>query len=375
MISKDLGWEIPSLLLSSHDGNDDIVYSMGSSASPSEVTALKFADDGLGLIVGTNSGMCLIYDLRTPQPLMTKDHQYGYPIKDIKYYGQDRIISSDKKIMKIWNKNDGKLFTSIEPEFDINDICVHPNSGLVMMATEQPKIQTYYIPELGPAPKWCSFLDSITEELEESKHMLVYDDYKFVTRKDLEELELNHLIGTNLLRAYMHGFFIDLRLYEKAKSIVNPFAYEEYRENMIREKLEKERESRIVLQKKSLPKVNRKLAEKWLSVPGDSKEMGSANLLKDQRFAEMFSNPEFEIDEESREFKLMNPSRPMKQIVGDAFEEVNDSESISENNSVRNSIRQDRHSKTTIANPDPKDIHGTTGRQPKFYQLKVKNNF
>jgi len=35
------------------------------------------------------------------------------------------------------------------------------------------------------------------------------------------------LIGTNLLRAYMHGFFMDVRLYNKAKDIANPFAFEE----------------------------------------------------------------------------------------------------------------------------------------------------
>lgn len=37
------------------------------------------------------------------------------------------------------------------------------------MAHEAPKILTYYIPSLGPSPKWCSFLDNITEELEESE--------------------------------------------------------------------------------------------------------------------------------------------------------------------------------------------------------------
>lgn len=31
------------------------------------------------------------------------------------------------------------------------------------------------------------------------------------------KLGLSHLMGTNLLRAYMHGFFIDNRLYSKAK--------------------------------------------------------------------------------------------------------------------------------------------------------------
>lgn len=41
---------------------------------------------------------------------------------------------------------------------------------------------------LGPAPRWCSFLDNLTEELEENPESTIYDDYKFVTRKDLENL-------------------------------------------------------------------------------------------------------------------------------------------------------------------------------------------
>ena len=65
--------------------------------------------------------------------------------------------------------------------------------------------------------RWCSFLDNITDEMEESEVTSVYDDYKFVTKDELEDLGLEHLIGTNLLRAYMHGFFMDARLYRKAK--------------------------------------------------------------------------------------------------------------------------------------------------------------
>ena len=45
----------------------------------------------------------------------------------------------------------------------------------------------------------------------------MYDDYKFVTRKELDDLGLTHLIGSNLLRAYMHGFFLDIRLYHKVR--------------------------------------------------------------------------------------------------------------------------------------------------------------
>ena len=38
--------------------------------------------------------------------------------------------------------------------------------------------QVYYLPSLGAAPSWCSFLDALTEELEAKKTDEVYDDYK-----------------------------------------------------------------------------------------------------------------------------------------------------------------------------------------------------
>lgn len=46
-------------------------------------------------------------------------------------------------------------------------------------------MRAYFVPSLGPAPRWCSFLESLTEELEESANPAVYDDYRFVTRADL----------------------------------------------------------------------------------------------------------------------------------------------------------------------------------------------
>ena len=41
---------------------------------------------------------------------------------------------------------------------------------------------------MGVAPRWCSFLDNLTEELEEDPEPSVYEDYKFVTSENLEEL-------------------------------------------------------------------------------------------------------------------------------------------------------------------------------------------
>lgn len=51
--------------------------------------------------------------------------------------------------------------------------------------------------------------------MEEASQTTIYDDFKFLTKEEVERLKLANLVGTNLLRAYMHGFFIDYRLYKK----------------------------------------------------------------------------------------------------------------------------------------------------------------
>ena len=88
----------------------------------------------------------------------------------------DQVVSLDDKVVRIWDRQTGKPFTSIEapPEVPFNDVVIYPNSGLMMMANEQPKMQVHYIPSMGPAPKWCSFLDNITEEIEESQASFLF---------------------------------------------------------------------------------------------------------------------------------------------------------------------------------------------------------
>lgn len=70
-----------------------------------EITCVKFADDGLTFSVGVSTGQVLVYDLRRPTPIIIKDHQYGFPIKNIIYHGSGNIVSADTKIVKIWDKN------------------------------------------------------------------------------------------------------------------------------------------------------------------------------------------------------------------------------------------------------------------------------
>ncbi|PJF19853.1 hypothetical protein PSACC_00335 [Paramicrosporidium saccamoebae] len=168
----------------------------------------------------------------------------------------------------------------------------------------------------------------MTEEMEEdsSQNVAVYDNFKFVTKSELAQLGLDHLVGSNLLRAYMHGYFIDLRLYEKAKAIANPFAYEEYLARKKLEKLEKERQSRIRARDPSKSaKVNRSLATKLVEEQNvevdEEQEVSSKDiknkkrardtakaLLKDDRFTDLFNDPDFEIDQDSADYRLLHPS-------------------------------------------------------------------
>lgn len=104
--------------------------------------------------------------------------------------------------------------------------------------------------------------------MEESKDTVLYEDYKFLTANDLQQLNATHLIGTPMLKAYMHGYFIEMRAYQKLLSVSDPFAYDRYRKEQITSKLNSLREKRIQItaadQKKNLPKVNKDLVRDLL---------------------------------------------------------------------------------------------------------------
>ena len=55
-----------------------------------------------------------------------------------------------------------------------------------MTANEGIQMATFYIPQLGPAPRWASFLENITEEVEDQTKRSVYQDFKFVERGELK---------------------------------------------------------------------------------------------------------------------------------------------------------------------------------------------
>lgn len=309
------------------------------------VSSVKFKD-GLTMAVGMENGMILLYDIRSNKPVLVKDQQFGQPIRCLEFVpSMNLVVSMDSRIVKFWSEDTGKPYTAIEPGTPLNQLCLVPKTGLMFIANESPKILTYFMPSLGVAPKWCSFLDNITEELEEDKSLDVYDDYKFVTVKQLEDIGLSHLVGTNLLRAYMHGYFVDNRLYKKAQLHADPSAYEKYKKDKIREKLEGERLTNLELKKKrDLPKINRNLAERLQVEKGDAEENAAGkkklrgkmaeSLLVDDRFSALFRNPDFQVDTETEEYRLLNPAlskldklkQKKKQKVGESDEEEKQTE-------------------------------------------------
>lgn len=351
-------------------------------SNPGEVTSLAYDFSGMHIAAGTKGGNVALYDIRSSKPLHVKEHQYGMPINTIRFHsGSGTIMSCDSKLVKIWRSKPsaisdsttmensssvGSIVANIEGTSNFNHFIVAGDerdssgnqSGLVLCTGEQPKIQAFYCPAIGSAPKWCSFLDSITEELEEKDRSSkgatdvgegvptdldgnnggsIYEDYKFLTRSEIDSLGMQHLVGTPLLRGYMHGFFVDIGLYNKIRTVANPFEYEEYRKKKIRDKMEEKRASRIAPKKTNKKaKVNADLVDRLESKTKDKNKKigkGAKELLEDDRFKSLFNNPDYEIDQEDINFKLRNPSgvQASKQMVdqdmdSDEDQEVNQSD-------------------------------------------------
>ena len=118
-----------------------------------------------------------------------------------------------------------------------------------------------------------------------------------MTRAELSELGLENLIGTEALKAYMHGYFMDNKLYQRAKMVAKPSMYEEYQKEKNRKKDKERKERRITMNHKK-PEVNAELAAKW-----EKKEEA-----RDERFSALFKNEDFQIDKNSEDFRRSHAS-------------------------------------------------------------------
>lgn len=305
-----------------------------------QTTALDFDRSGLSLATGSSEGIVQLFDLRRPVPILRKDQGYGYPIQTLMHMTtssqEKKILSADKRIIKLWDAADGSAWTSVEPAVDINSVAWCKESGMILTANEGKQQHAFFIPQLGPAPKWCSFLDNMVEEMTEEAPTETYDNYKFLTLPELKQLNMGHLVGTtNLLRPYMHGYFVASKLYEQARLIANPYIWDDERTKRVKEKVEKERASRIRGGKKV--KVNQNLVDKMLRKQERREKVDEGmGVLGDDRFGKLFEDEEFIVDERSREFQMLNPSTKVgergttkKVDIDDSEDDEDDGEIIS----------------------------------------------
>mmetsp|Transcript_23934 Transcript_23934/g.74475 ORF Transcript_23934/g.74475 Transcript_23934/m.74475 type:complete len:539 (+) Transcript_23934:90-1706(+) len=298
----------------------------------SHVTCCAYSKTGMQFAAGTAAGIVRVYDVRSSRPLAERDHMNGYSIRSVCFHsrGMDAsdevlVASADCKSIKVWNASSGAIAASVESRSTINQIEFSPASGMFFVANDHSHIGAYFVPTLGLAPKWCSFLDSITEELEESKQKAVFDDYKFVTQEDLEQLGAKELVGTKFLQPYMHGYFMDHRLHGKLKAAMDPFAFEEYRKQRIRQKMEAKRTMRTRVKTRDRVEVNAQLHTKLQvaaeegAARGASKKRKHAaekaqSILADERFKELFADPDFAIAERGVQAKGL--LSPLTEVVG-----------------------------------------------------------
>jgi len=202
---------------------------------------------------------------------------------------------------------------------------------------------------------------------------------------------MDHLVGTPMLKPYMHGYFISLKLYDAARVIANPFAYAEHREKIVREKMEKMAETRIRSRKDAGVKVNKALAEKILkeeerakkreerkkakkaaaaaNAEEDGEDVGmedvedesatqKLSLLSDPRFAKVFEDPEFAIDENSREYALLNPSSVAQRREKTAVEDEEDESDKTSSDGLGDSDSENGSNNDSNSSEDSSDAGG-----------------
>lgn len=85
-------------------------------------TAIASRSDGLSYAVGTSTGHTLLYDIRSRSPFAAKDQGYGLPVTCLEWVeggsrvaGDGMVISADKKVIKIWDRNSVRRFSSLPP--------------------------------------------------------------------------------------------------------------------------------------------------------------------------------------------------------------------------------------------------------------------
>lgn len=111
-----------------------------------DITAMKMQSDGIVFAAGTSQGLLRMYDIRFSEHIFSKQHPYMVPIKSIAFNETSKkILSADTKTLRIYDQVNGDLFTTIEPNYDINQLVPYRDSGLVFFPCENQRVGIVFI--------------------------------------------------------------------------------------------------------------------------------------------------------------------------------------------------------------------------------------
>jgi ribosome biogenesis protein ENP2 len=290
--------------------------SLVASVDGNEVRQIAWSKDAMQIACGLDNGVVKGYDIRSNRrALFEKDHRNDFPVVGLHYVSKSVIASADERSVKIWDvsgSEDNHLVGFVESRDKIRGLTFWPDSGLFFTPCDAPRVGTYFAPGVGPAPKWCAFLDTVADELNqlstgkaidgtEVKH--VYEDHIFLTREQLQALGAEKLIGTPVVKAYMHGFWMDRKVHAKLRDVAEPFRFEQFQQKRIQEELDKQRPMRMPVRVKTETKgevnqrLQRELSEKISQIENKKENVIATKILEDSRFSKLWSNKDFEVEE------------------------------------------------------------------------------
>ena len=285
------------------------VSSLVASVEGDEVRQIAWSGDAMQIACGLSSGVVRGYDIRSSTPLFERDHRNDSPVVGMHFVLKNVLASADQKSVKIWDIQEETLLGFIESRDKLNGLTFWPNSGLFFTPCDAPRVGTYFAPGIGSAPKWCAFLDTVAEELQQQQSGALstnqlHEDYVFVTREQMEALGASNLIGTSVAKAYMHGFWMDRRVHAKLRDVAEPFLYEKYQQAKVAEELEKSRPMRMPIRVKDVSskgaineRLQKELAAKLTQIENKKENQVAAAILEDDRFSKLWSHADFEVEE------------------------------------------------------------------------------
>ena len=156
-----------------------------------------------------------------------------------------------------------------------------------------------------------------------------------------------------------------------------PFDYGAYRAQKIKDKLEAERASHIAPRRK-LPKVNAALAARLLASGqgteedeeaaeradgGRTETAVPAKLLQDERFAALFSDTDFAVDEADATYKALHPNAPPSSFSRALLEEHFEAVDAEDDDEAPQQERRDRSAR-------PASAAGAAAKQPRMFAAR-----